>query len=104
MKAIPAATSSGAPILPSSCRSDIARRAATGSECVARILVIHSLSTVPGRFHRHLVSHVTAEADSLSARRDDPVYRALHPIRVKVERPDPISVSSEAPGRGAPDA
>jgi hypothetical protein len=56
------------------------------------------------RVDRHLVSYVTAEADSLSARRDDSLYGDFDPIRVEVERPDPISISSEAPGRGAPDA
>ena len=48
-KAMPAATSSGVPIRPSSWRSSMARRAAAGSGASARILPIHSLLTVPGQ-------------------------------------------------------
>jgi hypothetical protein len=57
-----------------------------------------------GRHNRYVVSDVTDEPDSLSARRHDGVNGRLYPTRIEIEHPDRVSVATKAPGRRAADA
>ena len=57
-----------------------------------------------GNLYRYIVSDVTDETDSLSARRHDGVNGRLYPTRIEIEHPDRVSVATKAPGRRAADA